>query len=495
MVVQQHGDEQSAREPEQALSGAPGAGAAPATGTTGVPGPEVDRVPKVDPDGGATLLGWLARMRREAPVWHAPDGHAHVFRHEDITKVVTDPATFSNNLMLFGGPRRGGGDANAEQAETAEQATGQAEAAAPETAEATEAPAAEAPAADTDAASADTATDAESAAEDADAAPAQNPAGGQLLMLDPPEHGKLRRIVSRAFTAKMVAELEPRIAEITNELLDTVAGADGFEMNGTLANPLPVSVISMMLGVPVSDRDQFQEWANNLLAVDPEDPESVAGLASTAEALGAYLQGFVTTRRAEPQQDLISQLCSADVGGEQLNDMEVINFSALLLLAGHVTTSVLLGNILLCLDEHPHLYKELREDRDKVPAYIEETLRLRSPFTKIDRVVARDTELNGVRLAKGTYLCLWMLSANRDEDVFDDPDTYLPSRANSRQLAFGHGIHYCIGAPIARLEARIVLNLLLDRYSEIRVDRSERLSFHGSNIFGARSLPLTVSRA
>ncbi|AXK37756.1 cytochrome P450 [Streptomyces armeniacus] len=368
-------------------------------------------------------------MRREAPVWHAPNGHVHLFRHEDIMRVVTDPAVFSSDLVSKGS----GGK--------------------------------------------------------------QKPSGGQLLMLDPPDHGKLRRLVSKAFTAKMVAALEPRITEITEELLDAVAGADSFEMNDALANPLPVTVISMMLGVPGSDRDQFQQWANNLLAVDPEDPESVAGLSSTAEALGAYLQGFVDARRAEPQDDLISQLCAAEVDGEQLNDMEVINFSALLLLAGHITTSVLLGNLLMCLDERPELFKELREDRKLITPCIEETLRMRSPFTKVERVAMRDVEISGVQVASGSQLHLWLLSANRDDEVFDDPDTYDPDRHNAKQVAFGHGIHYCIGAPIARLEARIVLDLLLDRYTDVRVDRSEPVSFHGSNIFGARRLPLKVSRA
>jgi cytochrome P450 len=400
-----------------------------ADGPSGAPGPEVTKPPTVEPDAGATLLAWCARMRAEAPVWHAPSGQVHLFRHEDVMRAVTDPATFSSDLVS----KHSGGQ--------------------------------------------------------------QKPSGGQLLMLDPPDHGKLRRLVSKAFTAKMVASLEPRITDIAEELLDALGDASSFEMNDALANPLPVMVISTMLGVPVSDRDQFQEWANNLLAVDPEDPESVERLQSTATALNRYLQGFVDARRAEPRDDLIGQLVAAEIEGERLTDEEVINFSALLLLAGHITTSVLLGNILMCLDERPELLKELREDRDRVPACIEETLRLRSPFTKIERVALQDVEISGVPVEAGSHLHLWLLSANRDAEVFDDPDRFDPERSNTRQLAFGHGIHYCIGAPIARLEARIVLNLLLDRFTDIRVDRSEPLSFHGSNIFGARRLPLTVQRA
>ncbi|OEV03730.1 cytochrome [Streptomyces oceani] len=376
-------------------------------------------------------------MRQEAPVWHAPNGHVHLFRHEDVTSVLTDPGTFSSDLL---------------SAETKGE---------------------------------------------------RKPPPGQLLLLDPPDHGKLRRLVSKAFTNRMIAQLEPQITELSAELLDRV-GPDArpepgfdtrFEMNDTIANPLPVTVISLMLGVPVEDRDQFQRWANNLLAVDPEDPESRAGLASTTEALHNYLQGFVDARRAAPQDDLISRLVTAEVDDERLTDDAVIKFSGLLLLAGHITTSILLGNLLLNLDEHPELWKQLREDRELVPACVEETLRLRSPFTKVDRVALRDTEIGGVAVAKDTYIHLWLLSANRDAEVFDDPDTYDVHRPNTKQLAFGHGIHYCIGAPIARLEARIVLNQLLDRYAELRVDRSEPLSYHASNIFGARRLPLLAQRA
>lgn len=433
MAVQQDQDPPVVREsgqgPEPGQGPRPGAEPGPGPEASGFPGAEVAKPPTVEPDAGATLLGWLARMRREAPVWHAPNGQVHIFRHEDIMRVVTDPAAFSSDLLSAAT----GGE--------------------------------------------------------------QEPSGGQLLMLDPPDHGKLRRLVSKAFTAKMVAELGPRITDISNDLLDAVGDADTFEMNDAIANPLPVMVISSMLGVPLSDRDKFQEWANNLLAVDPEDPESVAGLVPTQEALGAYLQKVVDERRADPRDDLISQLVTAEMDGEKLRDLEVINFSALLLLAGHITTSVMLGNLLMCLDERPELFKELRENRKLILPCVEETLRLRSPFTKIDRVTAQDVEIAGVPVAAGSYLQLWLLSANRDEEVFDDPDVYDPSRPNAKQVAFGHGIHYCIGAPIARLEARIVLNLLLDRYSDVRVDRSEPLSFHGSNIFGARRLPLTVTRA
>lgn len=386
------------------------------------PGPEIGRAPTVEPDGGATLLGWAWRMRAEAPVWREETGHVHVFRHEDIMRVVSDPAAFSSDL------------------------SGQA---------------------------------------------AKGQAGGQLLLLDPPQHGKMRRLVSRAFTNRMIADLEPQIQQITSDLLDAVDGGS-FDLIEMLANPLPVTVIAAMLGVPVSDRDKFQGWANQLLSTDRDDPESVKRLGVAAQEIGAYLQEFVTARREAPRDDLISTLVQAEVDGERLGDQDVISFAALLLLAGHVTTSVLLGNALLCLDDNPEEMRAVRLDRSRVPAVIEETLRLRPPFTRVERITTGDVEIAGVPVEKGTQIALWLLSANRDDQVFDSPDRFLPDRPNNRQMAFGHGIHYCIGAPIARLEARIVLNMLLDRFAGIRVDRSTPLSFHGTNIFGARTLPLTV---
>ncbi|SEF10144.1 MULTISPECIES: cytochrome P450 [unclassified Streptomyces] len=389
------------------------------------PGPEVVQPPTVEPDGGATLLAWMRRMRNESPVWRDESGNAHVFRHADVVHILGDPGLYSSDTV----GRLGG----------------------------------------------------------------ETPSG-VLLLLDPPQHGKLRRLVSRAFTSRLISELTPQITTLTRELLDAVDG-ERFDLVDAVANPLPVMVIATMLGVPLHDQAMFQAWGAQLLATDAADPESVRRMELTGKEISAYLQEFVDARRRTPHDDLIGTLVHAEVDGQRLSDDEIVSFATLLLLAGHITTSVLLGNILLCLDSAPERWEALRADRSGIPALIEETLRCRPPFTRVERVPTREVEIAGEVIAPNTLIHLWLLSANHDERVFEDPAAFVPERSNSRQAAFGHGIHYCIGAPLARLESRIVLELMLDRFRSVRVDAGSPLSFHGSNVFGAEQLPLVVRRA
>ncbi|MBN0048929.1 cytochrome P450 [Streptomyces actuosus] len=324
----------------------------------------------------------------------------------------------------------------------------------------------------------------------------RQPPGGTLLLLDPPRHGKLRRLVSKVFTAKMISELAPRITEVATDLLDGLDGSDRFDLVEAFANPLPVIVISSMLGVPPSDRPLFQVWADNLLTVDWETPDGAEVLGRTVQELDAYLRGHVAERRAREHDDLMSLLVRAEVDGERLNDEDVVSFAALLLLAGHVTTAVLLGNMLLTLHQERGLIGRLREEPAETAPFIEEVLRLRPPFLKVERVPTSPVEIAGTKVPENAMVYLWLLSANRDERVFADPDRFLPGRSNAKQLAFGHGIHYCLGAPLARMEGQIALDLMLDRYADIRVDHDSPLTYFDNrvNVFGLRQLPLTVRR-
>ncbi|MEV6605342.1 cytochrome P450 [Kutzneria sp. NPDC051319] len=303
---------------------------------------------------------------------------------------------------------------------------------------------------------------------------------GNLVQMDPPNHRKLRTLVSHAFTPKVVAGLEPRIAALTTELLDDVDG--DLELVSQLAHPLPVIVIAELLGVPASDRDLFRQWAEVLTADDigftakdenGDQARRFEKLARDVQPMVDYLNQHANERRARPRQDLLTELVQAEVDGERLTDGQVVNFATLLLLAGHITTTMLLGNTVLCLDEHPEQAARIRADRSLLPGAIGESLRLRPPFTLLARVTKAEVELGGQVIPAGQMVLLWPRAANRDPRVFARPDEFDPTRDSDPHLSFGRGVHFCLGAPLARLEGRIALNLLLDRFPVLRTDPAD----------------------
>ncbi|MFI0466887.1 cytochrome P450 [Saccharopolyspora sp. 5N102] len=323
---------------------------------------------------------------------------------------------------------------------------------------------------------------------------------GDLTQMDPPFHRKLRRLVSHAFTPKIVADLEPRIAALTHELLDAVADRDRFELVADLAYPLPVIVIAELLGVPSSDRDLFRQWVEEqvgggqqLSVVDQgeeQQRELNAGLESFRKILDYFLE-HAAERRRNPREDLLTQLVQAEVDGERLTDNEVVNFANLLLGAGHITTTMLLGNTVMCLDAHPEQAARVRADRALVPGAIEESLRLLTPFALTYRATMTETEVGGRRVPADQVLSVWLGAANRDDRVFADPDAFDPARDPNPHIAFGRGIHFCLGAPLARLEGRIAMNILLDRFPVLRTDPANQpVLMPGTDMIGATSLPL-----
>ncbi|WP_340687057.1 cytochrome P450 [Amycolatopsis coloradensis] len=325
---------------------------------------------------------------------------------------------------------------------------------------------------------------------------------GNLLVMDPPDHKKLRTLVSHAFTPKVVADLEPRIAALTNELLDTVDGADSMELVTQLAYPLPVIVIAELLGIPASDRDLFKEWVDTLLRNSQqrslikqteEDKKAAEETAAQVKNLVNYLAEHVDDRRRNPREDLLTKLVEAEVDGAKLTQNEVVNFANVLLLAGHITTTMLLGNTVLCLDSHPEEYRRVREDRALLPAAIEESLRFLSPFALVARATTTEVELGGQTIPPDSMLGIWVAAANRDPRTFTDPGTFDPARAHNPHLAFGRGIHFCIGAPLARLEGKTALNILLDRFPDLRTDPAAPPSFIPSpNMTGVNKLQLLL---
>jgi cytochrome P450 len=324
---------------------------------------------------------------------------------------------------------------------------------------------------------------------------------GNLLQMDPPDHRKLRNLVSHAFTPKIVADLEPRISQLAHELLDTVADQDGFELVETLAYPLPVIVIAELLGVPSSDRRLFKEWVDkmfestNQFSLKDEDADAMKRAAedqhTALQPMVDYLLAHGEERRKQPREDLLSKLVHAEVDGERLNDRQVVNFAMLLLVAGHITTTMLLGNTVLCLDAYPEQAAKVRADRALVPSAIEESLRLISPFPGVARVTTTDVELGGQQVPKHQLLMIWGGAANRDERQFIDPQTFDAARDPNPHLGFGRGVHFCLGAPLARLEGRVVVNILLDRFPQLRLDPAAPPAFMPSpDMSGVSRLPL-----
>jgi cytochrome P450 len=325
---------------------------------------------------------------------------------------------------------------------------------------------------------------------------------GSLTQLDPPRHTKLRKLVSQAFTPRVVAGLEPRIKTVATDLLDA-APPDRIDLVADFAYPLPVTVIAELLGVPSSDRDLFHRWVDTMFSRSSEfslrersegEEQNLQESLSQLREMSAYIAEHAAHRRREPRDDLLTRLVEAEVDGARLTDQEVVNFANLLLIAGHITTTMLVGNTVLCLDAHPAERARVLADRSLVPAAIEESLRVLTPFSVLGRVTNAETDLGGRAIGADQLVMVWLAVANRDARQFVRPDVFDIDRDPNPHLAFGRGIHFCVGAPLARLEGKVATNLLLDRYPDLRCDPQDPPVFLPTpNMTGAQRLPLLLS--
>src|SRR6187200_3108252 len=321
-----------------------------------------------------------------------------------------------------------------------------------------------------------------------------------LLKSDPPYHRTLRGVVASAFTPMSISNLEPRIESVTHDLLNQVIEKGNMDLINDLAYPLTVTVIAELLGVPLQDRDIFRRWADKLLSsagsqLIAEHHGSAKNLVLIESEMDDYFNAIIDKRTLSPQSDLISNLIKAEADGHHLSREEILAFCTLILLAGHVTTVNLIGNTILSLLQNPQEFKKLRTSSPSlIPPTIEETLRYRSPVQALFRFTTQDITIGGAqKIPSGQGIIVWLGSANHDESVFPDPEKFDISRiphAHSH-VGFGHGIHFCLGAPLARLEARVALKIILERLHDLELDDSKDIKPLQSLIFhGVSQLPL-----
>jgi cytochrome P450 len=320
---------------------------------------------------------------------------------------------------------------------------------------------------------------------------------GNVVAMDPPEHRQVRQLISQAFAPRVIADLAPRIEQVTQELLSSATRSPEFDIVDDLAYPLPVIVIAELLGIPASDRDMFRAWADRLLSMQVErgNPEFLKTLDEALREMRVYFTQEYTKRLSASGDDLISDLMRAEGDGRRLDKDEVVNFSIQLLLAGHVSTTVLLSNLVLCLYRNPATESAVRADRSLVSAALEETIRHHTPSMQLGRITKEQVELSGVVLPANAIVAAWLLSANHDERHFAEPERFDIQRNPRDHISFGHGIHFCIGAALARQEAEITLNAIFDRFDILELADPAGLKYHDNGImFGPKNVRLIVRK-
>lgn len=378
--------------------------------------------------------GPYRQMRDAGPVlWNPLLGMWMVWRYKDVTGVLTDNATFSN----VGGPAGRGDEAD-------------------------------------------------------------GPFGAPtMLNSDPPDHGRYRGVVAKAFTPRTIAAQEPALRRLAGELVSPLAATGPYEVAGSLSAPLPVLAIATMLGVDGRDMDDFRRWSDELITAGgiPSE-EEIHRSDAASRSLRAYFQGEIDRRRTDTTEgsDLLARLVAANEGGV-LSDAELLASCVLLLVAGNETTTNLITNMTLALARHPDQRELLVKDPSLIPGAVEESLRYDGPVHMTPRRVTRDVEISGQPVKAGERIMVLVAAANRDPEKFTDPDTYDVTRAPGQHVGFGHGIHFCLGSTLARLETRLAMEALLETAPGYRLAAdAEPLDYTRSNLRSPRHLPIENGR-
>lgn len=391
--------------------------------------------PPYSQDDGKALQDWFRTMRDEQPVHQDPaTGAWLVLRYADVVAASLDHATYSSELWRAYPAEWGKGDTWGE---------------------------------------------------------------GRLTEMDPPKHRLLRGVIGKAFTNRTVAGLAPEIEATVERLLDAVDDRAEIDVARDLADPLPVMVIAELIGLPFEDRELLRGWADRLLSFEVGDlagEELVKAIDAAGAELLAYLREHYRLRRAAPKDDLFSRLATAEVDGERLTEDAVVNLGKLLLIGGHVTTACSLASLVFELLRHPDALTALRQDADLIPAAVEESVRYRPAVVNSLRMTTRETRLADVTIPAGQFVSLSALSANHDERQFDAPEHFDIGRQHNQHVGFGQGVHYCLGAPLARTEIRIALAALLRRFPVLERTDGPLQYYRNPSIAGLRSFPVAVGR-
>jgi cytochrome P450 len=314
-----------------------------------------------------------------------------------------------------------------------------------------------------------------------------------FLGMDPPRHTRMRALVSRGFTPRRVTELEPHIRDLTVRHLDTAAAHDSFDFIRDLAGRVPMDVISELVGVPSADRDELRRLADLLVHREEGVTDMPQAGMDAALTLSAYYADRIAARRKEPLGDLTSALLAAEIDGDRLTDDEIMAFLFLMVVAGNETTTKLLANAAYWGARNPDQLAPVFDDHSRIPLWVEETLRYDTSSQILARSVSGELTLYDTTLADGDVLLLLPGSANRDDRVFEDADKYRIGREiGSKLVSFGSGAHFCLGAHLARMEARVALTELFKRIRGYEVDEANAVRVHSSNVRGFAHLPITV---